>query len=501
MVDFSELRRKIENDEDRVLFDEAVTCHRGGAYRAAFVFAWIAAAEGLLNKLDAMGTAQADIALFVKNFKAEQTAGSAKDNALLDQAKKVGFVDATEHKALDGVRDLRNQYGHPTAVAPTETAAAAAIETAVLAVLTKPALLHHGGARQLAERLGADLHFIPNDADAIAGWTVARAPLIADAARPLFIRTLIEQHAANLGQLDEVLSERCRLVAGTALAEWGADLAEDRWAVDSLQQVHGPSAAVIFSSEGVWGLLNADDQFRILSRCLEVPTLTGDPKLTRRLLSRAFELHDVGALNQLQADLIIERVQAIDGSWLVSAGAPVDLLLDKAAGFLNDGSFEENKKGARILDAISKPVLVTARAGSLEHTGAALARAARRNAFVAKNLIDDIARQPDSWPLTFRAALAVEGATEPWFFQNEYTARQAMRLSLQDIEVALAVQAAIPPRSDKQPFGINADDVIESIEERIAEGGTYVVADAVPVVREILGEAASRYVDLFGDDS
>jgi hypothetical protein len=55
MVHFDSIRKRVDDDADLVLFDEAVTCHNGGASRAAYVFAWIVAAEGLLNKLDAMG--------------------------------------------------------------------------------------------------------------------------------------------------------------------------------------------------------------------------------------------------------------------------------------------------------------------------------------------------------------------------------------------------------------------------------------------------------------
>lgn len=500
MVDFDALRPTIADDADRVLFDEAVTCHRGGAYRAAYVFAWIAAAEGLLSKLDTMGATHADIGTFVKSFKAAQDAGSGKDASLLDQAYKVGFIDITEYKALDGVRELRNQYGHPTATAPTETSAAAAIELAVKAVLTKPALLLHGGARQLAERLGTDPHYLPDDVGAITGWTVVRCPLIADAARPVFIRTLVEKHGANLGGIDESLADRCRVVAATALAEWGPDLTEDRWAVDGLQQAYGSSAAAVFSSAGPWELLGDDDRYRILSRCLEVPTMTADPKLTSRLLNRAFELHAGGKLNEMETKLVAERVQLIDGTWLVSAGAPVDLLLDKAAAFLNHSSFEENKKGTRILDAIPKAVLAKASDPALAEAGSALAAAARQNAFVAINLVGEVVHQPDAWPRPFRVGLAIAGATEPWIFHDEFTACRAMTLALHDPEVAKAVAEAFDPPSERDHVGFKTRDVIGYVQGLIEEGGDKISPDAVDLVREVLALVLSRYRAEYGDD-
>lgn len=198
---------------------------------------------------------------------------------------------------------------------------------------------------------------------------------------------------------------------------------------------------------------------------------------------------------------MVERVNIIDGTWLVRAGAPVDLLLGKAAGFLNDGSFDENKKGARILDAVPKSVLATADKAALAGAGAALARAARQNAFVARNLIGEIVRQPDDWPQQFRVALAVEGATEPWLFHDEYTARQAMILALHDVEVAKAVQAGIQKPSDRDHTGFKADEVVKGIEERISEDDDDVDASAIPVVREILAVVSDRYGAVFGDDA
>lgn len=71
-----------------------------GAYRAAYVFAWISAAESLLNRLVAMGAGQADIGAFVKKVGVEHEAGYRKDVILLGQATKAGFIDLTEHKVL-----------------------------------------------------------------------------------------------------------------------------------------------------------------------------------------------------------------------------------------------------------------------------------------------------------------------------------------------------------------------------------------------------------------
>ncbi len=78
----------------------------------------------------------------------------------------------------------------------------------------------------------------------------------------------------------------------------------------------------MFTTAGAWELVGEDDQYRLLSRCFDTTAVVGQPNLTRRLLCRAFELYDAGALTETQHRLVVQRIDDIEGNWLVSADAP-----------------------------------------------------------------------------------------------------------------------------------------------------------------------------------
>jgi hypothetical protein len=493
---FDELRSRILDDSDRVLFDEAVMCHETGAYRAAYVFAWIAAAEGLLGKLRTMGALHADISQFVDKFEAKQRTGDAKDVELIDKAASIDFIDVTEAKALNSIRDLRNQYGHPTATAPSAAAATFAIETAVDAVLAKDALLLHGAAKELANRLGSDPHFLPDSDDAVAAWTEPRAALIHMKARPLFIRTLVEHHAAGLVDVNELISNRCRQVAVTALTAWGERLDAPPWDVDRLQQRHPASAADVFTDHEVWPLLGPEDQYRLLSRCLDTSSAPTQPNLTRRLLSRAFELDASGFLLSDQAGLVEDSIGRIDVTWLTTANVPVRRIVPRIISLLKDGSFAVNKEGTKLLEAVDRTQLWEVDVQLLSEVGTALAGATRRGAYVARNLMGAMASSSSEWPLDLRIAAAVDGATQPWLFYDEVAARLAMRLALADPAVAAAVRAAMPDVNDPNvSAGYNALEVVESMAEAAEETPGAAQGDVTEVLEVVRSVFRRNYPD------
>jgi hypothetical protein len=132
----------------------------------------------------------------------------------------VGLIDKTEQIQLDAIRNLRNQYAHPTAAAPSHHEAEHALRTAVEAVLVKETLMMHGAEKQLAERAVTDRHFLAPETGAIVRFTQTRAARIHVSARPLFVRTLIEGAHAQLQRGDDVLADRCLLMAAMALTQW-----------------------------------------------------------------------------------------------------------------------------------------------------------------------------------------------------------------------------------------------------------------------------------------
>lgn len=182
-------------------------------------------------------------------------------------------TDPLRKIAVNAMRDLRNQYGHPTSASPDSESAAQALRTAVTAVLAKSPLIMHGGAKELARRAATDRHLVPGDADAIDGFVAARAPFIHVTARPTFIRELLEGADGQLGDpSSETLVDRCIRMTTRAVAHWSEPLAAPAWNVDQLQLDWPAVTAASLCDPDVWRFIEDEDRDRLLSRCLDAAT-------------------------------------------------------------------------------------------------------------------------------------------------------------------------------------------------------------------------------------
>lgn len=444
-----DLRDSIIDPDDHVLYDEVVRCLQAEAYRAAYVMSWIAAAEGLLGKLRTMASLHAALGTFVGDFEAKQRAGTAKDAELIDQAFNVGLINGPERIALNAMRDLRNQYGHPTSVSPDREAAVHALRTTVTAVLAKPPLIMHGGAKDLACRAATDRHLVPADAAAIDGFVAARAAVVHTDARPVFVRELMAGAGGQLGDPNaEMLVDRCIRMATRALALWSEPLCAPSWNVDKLQLDWPAVAADALCDPDVWPLIEAEDRDRLISRCLDATTAASFTRTPGRLLARADKLWASGLLTEAQADRVRTALGTADPWRLLGADVRVEHVARAIVSRLENGSFNVAGEGVELLRSSDDGILAALDEDLQFEIGRALAYAANHNAFSAINEIESMTSCLDRWPAALRRGVVVGGLTGRWMpLRHEETSKAALRLALSDDsgELAQAALAALTP--------------------------------------------------------
>jgi len=163
-------------DVDGVLFEEAVRCFQQGAYRAALVMTWLAIAEALRYRFAVAAEQDAELTGLLEELAEREKERYAIDSFLLDQAKKHELVSDHEHRDLTHIRDQRNRYGHPSGATPSRTQVAAALDTAVQTVLSRPALHRKEWAAALVKRAATDRTFFPRDSDALRAYARSAVP-------------------------------------------------------------------------------------------------------------------------------------------------------------------------------------------------------------------------------------------------------------------------------------------------------------------------------------
>jgi len=116
--------------------EEAITCLRFGALRAAVVFLWSGAVSVLRERAWRLGAAKVTCALQTHNpkqrpLKKLDDFAYVKDSSLLEALFDLGVVDKTQKAILGQALDLRNACGHPTAYRPKEKKVSSFIEDLV----------------------------------------------------------------------------------------------------------------------------------------------------------------------------------------------------------------------------------------------------------------------------------------------------------------------------------------------------------------------------------
>jgi hypothetical protein len=438
------LRDTIVNSDDLILYDEAKLCLKANANRAAYIISWIAAAEGLLGKLREMAVLHAALGEFVGNFEAAQQSGTARDSDLIAKAFEIGLISKPERIELDAMRELRNQYGHPTATAPTHTSAEHALHTAVSAVLAKPPLIMHGAAKDLAARASTDRHLVPQDEEAIDAFMTTRAAVMHEAARPVFIRGLLNGASEQLRDVNgELLAERCLRMAVIALQEWSDPLVPPRWNIDKMQQRFPAVAADVFSDPVVWRLVQAEDQDRILSRCLDHTVGAEFTTAPGRLLARADRLDATeGLLTAAQQARVREVLESEDPWRVLSSGVRLENVARAVIHALASSLFKIAGEGVNVFRAIRRDDLGQLDKDLQRELGTTLAYAANNNTFAAINEVETMAADPDIWPADLRAGVVVGGLVGKSFpLMHPRTSKAALRLALADTEGNFAQDA------------------------------------------------------------
>jgi hypothetical protein len=113
------LAQKVNNADVRSYIEEAITCLRAGALRAAVVFLWSGAVRTIQDRCLYAGVPALNGALVRHDPKTRTVTkiedfAYIKDSATLLAAQDVGVLDKTQKTILGHALDLRNGCGHPS---------------------------------------------------------------------------------------------------------------------------------------------------------------------------------------------------------------------------------------------------------------------------------------------------------------------------------------------------------------------------------------------------
>lgn len=191
---FNKYLKRVANEEDLVLFQDVITSANLKMYRSAYILVWLSCVESLKRRFKDCGKQGDKKALDIySQIKAREKKHQAVDISVLERAKNYGFIDDYEHARLLQLYQNRSVFAHPYETMPTKIDLEAAINNVIDFVLSKPTQLSEKYIDFLIEKLSNDANYL-NDYDLTVK---AEAKKWLSKIMPKCFRYFVEQYSFN----------------------------------------------------------------------------------------------------------------------------------------------------------------------------------------------------------------------------------------------------------------------------------------------------------------
>lgn len=115
-----ELRLKVLNDDDKILFQEACNCFENGSYRSAYIMAWITLIESLKRKISFLASLEDARSVQAETeIIALESLGKSSDRLIFEKAKECEILNDTDYPTVSFFWTQRCLFAHPYNHVPT----------------------------------------------------------------------------------------------------------------------------------------------------------------------------------------------------------------------------------------------------------------------------------------------------------------------------------------------------------------------------------------------
>lgn len=206
-----ELKTRIIESDDRILFDEATGCFLSGHYRAAYILSWISIIESLKRKIKLfsnLGDSRATDAC--NKIEKDELQKGSTDKLIFEESNNCGILDKADLSTINYLWEQRCLFAHPYNKQPEEDEVKHIIMQSIKLVLAKELFYNKFFLTELSENIAYKPFFLPIEIGRIrefAKRTIARTPEIL---HPFFFKTLLKK-VGDISSNQEKYSELRKL--------------------------------------------------------------------------------------------------------------------------------------------------------------------------------------------------------------------------------------------------------------------------------------------------
>lgn len=500
-----QLREKVVQEQDLILFDEAALCLANGAYRAAYIVVWITIAESIRGKFKVMALRDDEIQRLVRKIEDMEIQEKPTDMVLLNSALKFGFVNKDEHLKLGQIRTLRGVYAHPLGSAPKPEEVLAALVVAVDTILSKPPMLRFGYADQLVSALFGDRHYLEDIPEKVQTFAGTALPRIHFEVWPYLLRSIASRLEATIDDPDMALFSRRGLEFAKAFFERAEpDLKAEEWNLLRLIQDYPTAMSLILSHPPLWLRLADQAQDMVIGHLLE-PVINGVVCLpTAQGLGYVRVLRDKNLLSQFHVSHFLRAVASASYTAVVEAGIPLSEYAQRIIDDLRSHTWSTQNLAADALALVGPEQCAHLSSEIQETLGRNILQAADGESHSAGRLLVSLGEKKNEWPESFVKGVLFETLVneggELRFKKRCFAKALAAALALPDEESCTIIgEAAKVVKKSKPKCGWIAENDSEEIQDAISRARLVTTTKEQRQVLAKLSTAIKSTTTKFGD--
>jgi hypothetical protein len=438
---------QVLDDQDRVLFDEAVRASKAGAMRGAYVLIWLSCAESLKRRFNAVRLRDANANRVAGEIARKEAAHQSIDSYLLGEAKTYGFIDDAGFTRLHHIYEMRCVYGHPYERQPKAEDTIAAASAVIDLVLSQPVRLRHGYLTEQVRLLTQERTFLDDQRASVAEY-----------AKEVFARmdgSLTEWFVRSLWTTTELLVKDKSMAIFVRRTWW---FCAELLALSPARLLRDLDFATALTGAPVLGSASLADPrvFTGVTRHVQdmiVGNIVEDAKLTAGSLRKLDALAATGALNARHISRFQSAVDSLSFKVLADAGIGLHYYASRIIADLKSYSWYTQNPAIEVLKNGGRESIAALDDAAQQRLGNNVLQSADGGASSARKFLDEIAEDPLPWPVPFVAGLVAE------CFVNDENQIRFKTKRANDALLSVRALAAAGKRK-----------VIEDVVARIAQG-------------------------------
>ena len=439
----NDLKSKVYDDQDLILFEEAISCLKNDLFRASYIMTWLSIAESIKHKLYKMSERDSAIKKCISKIERFEEEHKSIDKLIIDRAYEFGIINKIEKTKLEFIYTQRCIYSHPYEMAPKPQEVEAALVIAVDCVLSKPPFLRYGYVCDFVKRLLTKHYFIDNLPRKIWKLSNEIVPRISPELHPFMFKKLCEGLEKIIYDPDNApFCDRGILFAQGYLSHIKSECKLAELNFEELLDNFPNATTRIFIIKTVWPDLPSRVQDMLLLKAIQPIDGNDIPSI---ILDQVSQLYKEDLLNKRGKELFKKSIEKCSLKNLALGNVPFSLYIDRVIFELQSHNWYAQNPAAELLLDVDYTTMCFASGESLENLGRNILQAAQGDSKGAISLLNRILDCNRNWPLDF-----IRGIMYECFF-NE---KNEIRFKCEFMTEALKIHKNICPDEFKKSIDV-----------------------------------------------